>query len=256
MKTALITGATQGIGLELAKLFAQNGNNLILIARDEIRLQSIAKELTLNNITVKTFAKDLSIIDNAQYIYEELKAQHIAVDYVVNNAGYGINDQYVDIDWRKEESMFNLNMITVAYFTKMFARDMKERNFGRILNVGSTASFQPGPYMAGYCATKAFVLSLSEAVNYELRKSNVSVSTLCPGVTDSKFHAFAKTESTMMSKRLSHATPLAVAKYGFKIMMQKKSLGIYGISNKIMVFSTRLTCRKMVVALSAQLLRR
>ena len=256
MKTALITGATQGIGLELAKLFAQNGNNLILIARDEIRLQSIAKELTLNNITVKTFAKDLSIIDDAQYIYEELKAQHIAVDYVVNNAGYGINDQYVDIDWRKEESMFNLNMITVAYFTKMFARDMKERNFGRILNVGSTASFQPGPYMAGYCATKAFVLSLSEAVNYELRKSNVSVSTLCPGVTDSKFHAFAKTESTMMSKRLSHATPLAVAKYGFKIMMQKKSLGIYGISNKIMVFSTRLTCRKMVVALSAQLLRR
>lgn len=256
MKTALITGATQGIGLELAKLFAQNGNNLILIARDEIRLQSIAKELTLHNITVKTFAKDLSIIDNAQYIYEELKAQQIAVDYVVNNAGYGINDQYVDIDWRKEESMFNLNMITVAYFTKMFARDMKEQNFGRILNVGSTASFQPGPYMAGYCATKAFVLSLSEAVNYELRKSNVSVSTLCPGVTDSKFHAFAKTESTMMSKRLSHATPLAVAKYGFKIMMQKKSLGIYGISNKIMVFSTRLTCRKMVVALSAQLLRR
>ncbi len=256
MKTALITGATEGIGLEFTKLFAQKGNNLILVARNGNRLQTVADELSSYKIEVKVYAKDLSIVDNAKYIYDDLKSRNIWVDYLVNNAGFGINDQYVDIDWQREQEMFNLNMITLAYFTKMFALDMKVRKFGRILNVGSTGSFQPGPYMAGYCATKAFVLSLSEAVNYELKGTNVSVTTLCPGVTDTKFHSVAQTGSTLMFKFLSHAKPDDVANYGFKLMDKRKSLGIHGVLNKIITFSNRLTCRKMLIAFSAKLLKK
>jgi len=255
MKTALITGASEGIGFEFAKLFAQQGNNLILVARSENRLQTIAKELSAYKITVTVYAKDLSILENAKYIYEDLKTRNISVDYLINNAGYGINDNYVDIDWSKEQEMFNLNMLTVAYFTKMFAKDMKERKFGRVLNIGSTGSFQPVPFMAGYAATKAFVLSLSEAVNYELKGTNVSVSTLCPGVTDSKFHEVAKTENSGMSKFLSHASPEKVAKYGYKLMMKGKSMGVQGLFNKIMVFSNRLICRRIIVALAGKLLK-
>jgi uncharacterized protein len=256
MRTALITGATEGIGFEFSKLFAQNGINIILVARNEIRLQTIAKELSSCKIDIRIYAKDLSIIDNAKFIYEDLKSQNISVDYLVNNAGFGINDNYVDIDWQKESEMFNLNMITLAYFTKVFARDMVSRKYGRILNIGSTGSFQPGPYMAGYCATKAFVLSLSEAINYELKGMNVTVSTLCPGVTDTKFHSVAQTVNTIMSKFLSHAGPEQVAIYGFKIMMKGKSLGIHGLSNRLIVFSNRLTCRKLLIGFAGKMLKR
>jgi short-subunit dehydrogenase len=255
MKTALITGASEGIGYELAKIFAKNGHDLILVARNETRLQQITQELSGNNTKVKYYAKDLSIPENAKFIYEDLKSQNIKVEYVVNNAGFGINGEYTDIEWQREQEMFNLNMITLAYFTKVFAKDMKESGFGRILNVGSTGSFQPGPFMAGYCATKSFVLHLSEAINYELRKTNVRVTTLCPGVTDSKFHSVANTGKTLMSKLLSHASTENVAKYGYKIMLKGKSYGIHGFMNKLMIFSIRFAGRKIVTAFSAKLLK-
>ncbi len=256
MKTALITGATEGIGFEFTKIFAQNGINLILVARNENRLKEIVKDFSQNKIDIKIYAKDLSIIDNAKYIYEEIKSQGISVDYLVNNAGFGINDDYIKIDWQRELEMFNLNMITLAYFTKVFAKDMVSRKFGRILNLGSTGSFQAGPYMAGYCATKSFVLSLSEAINYELKGTNVSVSTLCPGVTDTKFHSVAQTGNTILSKLFSHAQPEDVAKYGYKIMMKGKSLGIHGFSNRLIVFSNRFSSRNLLVAFSGKILKR
>jgi uncharacterized protein len=256
MKTALITGASEGIGFEFAKIFAQNGINLILVARNETRLKEIAKQFSINKIDCKIYSKDLSNIDNAKYIYDDLKSQNISVDYLVNNAGFGINDNYVKIDWQREIEMFNLNMITLAYFTKVFAQDMVSRNFGRILNLGSTGSFQPGPYMAGYCATKAFVLSLSEAINYELKGTNVSVSTLCPGVTDTKFHSVAQTGNTILSKVFSHAQPDNVAKYGFKIMMKGKSLGIHGLLNRLIVFSNRFSSRILIISFTGKMLKR
>lgn len=256
MKTALITGATGGIGLEIAKLFAQNGISLILVARNQESLQAIAKQLTVYPIEVRIYAKDLSVIESAKHIYDDIKANHLTVDYLVNNAGFGINDRFVDIEWEKEVQMYTLNMLTLAYFTKVFATEMKSQKFGRILNIGSTGSFQPGPYMAGYCATKAFVLSLSEAVNHELRGTNVSVSTLCPGVTDTKFHAVAQTEETGMSKLLPHASAEKVAQYGYRLMMKGQSMGVQGLMNKLIVFSNRLTCRKLVVVLSGKLLKK
>jgi uncharacterized protein len=250
IRTALITGATEGIGLAFSKLFADKGVNLILVARNEKRLQTIARELSSEKVSIRIYAKDLSIPDNAKYIYEDLKSQNITVDYLINNAGFGINDLYTDIDWQKELEMFNLNMITLAYFTKVFAKDMVARNFGRVLNVGSTGSFQPTPYMAGYGATKAFVLSLSQAVNYELKGTNVSVSVLCPGVTDTKFHAVAETENTWMSKLFLHASAEEVARYGYKLMMKGKPFGIHGLANKIMIFFNRIVPRNVMVVSS------
>jgi short-subunit dehydrogenase len=255
MTTALITGATEGIGLEMARLFARNGHSLVLVARNEERLRTIAGELSTDKVQVIVYAKDLSVPDNAKYIYGDLKSRNIAIDYLVNNAGFGINGLYTDVDWEREQEMFNLNMITLAYFTKMFARDMRSRKFGRILNLGSTASFQPGPHMAGYCATKAFVLSLSQAVNFELKGSNVSVSTLCPGATDTKFQEVAKTQNSGMARRLTHAGPVEVAAYGYKIMMKGKSMGVHGLINKLLVLSNRLAPRRLVIAASGKLLK-
>lgn len=255
MKTALITGATDGIGLEFAKIFAANHCNLVLVARNEERLRQIQQELGAKGITVSIYSKDLSIQKNAEEIYLSLKDQGVAIDFLINNAGFGIDAPYTDIDWEKEKMMLELNMVTVAYFTKVFARDMKTREFGRILNVASIAAFQPGPYMAGYCATKAFVLSLSEAVNYELKGTGVSVTALCPGVTDTQFHAVAKTEEVGMSRHLPHASAEEVAAYGYKLLSKGKAMGIYGVWNRLLVFSDRLVSRKFATACSAQLLK-
>jgi len=255
MKTAFITGASGGIGLEFARLFAKQQINLVLAARNKIRLKEIAEDLSKNKIDVLIYPKDLTKPENAVEIYEDLKSKNIIIDYLVNNAGFGIDGDYTEIPWEKELDMLNLNMITLAYFTKVFANDMKARGFGRIVNIGSTGSFQPAPYMAGYCATKAFVLSLSEAVNYELKVSGVSVTTICPGVTNTGFHDVAGTNDTLMARMLSRANPDEVALYGFNKMMRGKSLGIHGFMNKIMVFSIRLSSRSMVTALASKLLK-
>jgi hypothetical protein len=254
MKTAFITGASGGIGFEFAKLFAKQQINLVLAARNETRLKEIADDLSKNKIDVLIYPKDLSKPENAVEIYEDLKSKNIIIDFLVNNAGFGIDGDFTGIPWYKELDMLNLNMITLAYFTKVFANDMKSRGFGKIVNIGSTGSFQPGPHMAEYCATKAFVLSLSEAVNYELKGSGVSVTTICPGVTNTGFHDVAETNDTLMAKILSRANPDEVALYGFNKMMKGKSLGIHGFMNKVMVFSVRLSSRAMVVALASKLL--
>lgn len=255
METAFITGASEGMGYEFARQFANMGMNLILVARNEARLKTISAELSSFGINVKYYARDLSIIDNARFIFDDLKAQKINVQYLVNNAGFGINGNYPDIEWNRELEMFSLNMLTLAYFTKMFAREMKADGFGRILNISSTGAFQPGPFMAGYCASKAFVLSLSEAVNYELQGTNVKVSTLCPGVTDTRFHAQAQTGNTVMSKFLAHAKPQDVAKYGIKLMLKGKSVGIHGLSNKVIISTNRFACRNISTALAGKMLK-
>lgn len=254
MKTVLITGASEGLGLEFVRLFARKDFNLILVARNETKLQKIAKELCSDKISILIYAKDLSILENAEFIYNDLTEKDISVSYLINNAGFGINSKYINSCWDAEYQMYNLNMITLAYFTQIFAKDMTSRNFGRILNIGSTASFQPGPFMAGYCATKAFVLSLSEAVNNELKGTNVRVSTLCPGITDTQFHTVARTETSKLSKLLPHASAKEVAEYGFSIMMKGKSVGIHHLFNKLMIFSVRFTPRSIVTAMSGKLM--
>ena len=255
MRTALITGASIGIGYELAKIFAKNKISTILVSRNEKTLQEVVKELSGFGIEARYYAKDLSKIENAFFIYDELKRNGITIDYLVNNAGFGIDGEYTDIPWQKEVEMFNLNMLTLAYFTKVFAKDMKERKNGKILNIASTGAFQPGPYMAGYSATKAFVLSLSEAINYELKGSGVSITTLCPGVTDTNFHEVANSVDTIMSKLLPHAKAEDVASYGYKIMMKGKSSGVQGFGNKLVILLSRFSPRNMVTMVTGKLLK-
>lgn len=255
MYTAFITGATGGIGLELARIFAKEGYGLVLVARNEKRLVEIKAELAARAGEVRIFACDLSEMQQAENVYRRLKDENIRIDCAVNNAGFGIDAPYTETDWETESRMLRLNMLAVAYFTRVFARDMQQQGCGRILNVASIAAFQPGPYMAAYCATKAFVLSLSEAVNYELKGSGVSVTALCPGVTDTEFHAVARTEQVGMSRYLPHASAREVALYGYRLMQKKKAAGVYGFLNRLLVFSNRWVPRKTATALAAKLLK-
>lgn len=256
MKTVFITGATEGIGLAFARLFAAPDCHLILVARNEQKLQEIATELTARGSQVTYYAKDLSTPGNAQGIYEDIKQKGFQVDDLINNAGFGIDAPFISHEWERERQMLQLNMLTVAYFTQNFARDMVAAGSGRILNVASIAAFQPGPYMAGYCATKSFVLSLSQAVHYELRKSGVTVTALCPGVTDTKFHDVAQSHGTGMTRFMSHATPEQVAAFGYRAMMKGKPVAIYGAANRFTVFALRFLSRKIWVATAARLLRK
>ncbi|MDP4210820.1 MAG: SDR family oxidoreductase [Bacteroidota bacterium] len=254
-QTALITGASGGIGLELARLFARRKFNLVLVARTQEKLEEITRELSASGISVLSYTRDLSNPANAEDIYNDLRSLGIEIDYLVNNAGFGISGTETDIPWDRELQMLSLNMLTLTYFTKMFASDMASRGFGRIMNVGSTGSFQPGPYMAGYCASKAYVLHFSEAVNRELKGTGVIVTTLCPGVTDTGFHVTAQTESSTMFTKLSHASAREVAEYGFGLMMKGKSYGVHGLFNKLMVFSVRFSPRNLVTQIAAGLLK-
>lgn len=192
MGTALITGASSGIGYELAKLFAADKINLVMVARREDRLKSLARELIgRDSIRVDTLAVDLSNIENCKAIADWCASQKITIDYLVNNAGFGDFGFFINSQWQKQLDMINVNIASLTYLTKLFLPGMVDRKFGRILNLASTASFQPGPTMSVYYATKAYVLHFSEAIGNELIKSGITVTALCHGATESEFQDVA-----------------------------------------------------------------
>jgi uncharacterized protein len=176
---------------------------------------------------------------------------------VVNCAGIGINKAYTDIPWEKELEMFNLNMITLAYFTKVFAAEMKLRKNGRILNVASAASSLSIPCMAGYSATKAFVTNLSQTINFELKGTGVFITTLCPGVTKTEFHTAAQSTNTLLSnKLLPLSSPAEVAKYGYRLMMKGKSYGIHGFMNNVYAIVNRFVSKNFQLSVFSLLIKR
>jgi uncharacterized protein len=214
-KTALITGASNGIGYEMAKVLAMKDTNLVLVARNKSKLDELKNELEGKyKVWVYTIGKDLSQPVAAREIYDELKTKSISIDYLVNNAGFGDFGPFVESDWEKQEQMINLNITTLTYFSRLFLPDMICRGGGKVLNVASTASFQPGPTMAVYFATKAYVLSFSEAVNDEVRKHGITVTALCPGPTQSGFQKGAAMEGSKLLERNNLATSKEVAEYG------------------------------------------
>ncbi|MFA5196741.1 MAG: SDR family oxidoreductase, partial [Bacteroidales bacterium] len=187
-KTALITGASSGIGLELARIHASKGDNLVIVARNKTKLDELKTELESQyKISVYTLGRDLSMADSAKEVYEEIKKQNIKVYYLINNAGYGNYGYFTETSWKKEADMIQLNITTLTQLTKLFLPDMIKNGGGKILNLASTASFQPGPLMAVYFATKAYVLSFSQALNNEVKPQGVTVTALCPGLTESNF---------------------------------------------------------------------
>ena len=248
MTTALITGSSNGIGLELAKVHASKGGNLVLVARNKAKLDELKVELERQyKITVYTIGKDLSLVNAAQEVYDETKSQHFQIDYLINNAGFGEFGMFTETDWNKELSMINLNITTLTHFTKLYVRDMVKRGSGKILNVASTAAFQSGPTMAVYYATKAYVLSFSEALDNEVSNKGVSVTTLCPGPTESGFQAAAAMEESNLVKGKKLPSSREVAEYGYASMMKGKTVAIHGMMNYLMANSVRFLPRALVV---------
>jgi short-subunit dehydrogenase len=244
-KTALITGASSGIGYELSKLFAADGTNLVLVARSEQRLNEIASDLAQTyGVRVTVLAKDLSDPASPGEIFAALQAQSIGVDVLVNNAGFGTYGPFAKIDWAEELRMLQVNVVSLTHLTKLFLPGMIERRSGHILNVGSTGSFAPGPLMAAYCATKAYVLSLSEAISEEVRGTGVSVTALCPGVTRTGFQARAKVEHLQLTSG-SMMSARQVAEAGYKALMRGQAIVVPGFSNQLLAFAVRITPRSL-----------
>jgi uncharacterized protein len=251
MATALITGASNGIGLELAKLHASKGDNLVLVARNKAKLDELKAELEKQyRISVYNIGKDLSALNAAQEVYDETTRQNIRIDYLVNNAGFGDFGLFMESDWNKELQMINLNITTLTQFTKLYLKEMVQRKSGKIMNVASTAAFQSGPTMAVYYATKAYVLSFSEAIDNEVSPYGVTVTTLCPGATESGFQAAAAMEESALVKGKKLPTSKEVAEYGYKAMMRGQTVAIHGWMNYILATSVRFMPRPIVVKIT------
>ncbi|MGX5690068.1 SDR family NAD(P)-dependent oxidoreductase [Arcticibacter tournemirensis] len=234
-KTALITGGSGGIGLELAKLFAKDKYNLILVARDEVKLMSAATELMAQyNIQVVTLARDLFKRESPFEIYDELKSKGMTVNVLVNNAGQGEYGEFSETDINREFDIIQLNIGAYISMTKLFLQDMLIRNEGKILNVGSIAGEMPGPWQSVYHGTKAFVNSWSEAIRNELKDTNISVTVLLPGATETDFFNKASMQdSKILETGLS--SPAEVAKDGYEALMSGDDKIISGFKNKAMV---------------------
>jgi short-subunit dehydrogenase len=234
-KYALITGGTSGIGHELAKVFAREKYNLILVARGQDDLDKCSAELSQNGIEVITLAKDLFKREDAYAVYDEVKAKGIQVDVLVNDAGQGLYGEFKDTDLDRELDIIQLNIGATVILTKLFLKDMVARNEGKILQLASIGSVLPGPFESVYHGTKAFILSFSEAIHTELKDTNVTVTALLPGVTDTDFFNKADMQESKLVQEGSMDDPAKVAQDGFDALMAGEMKVTSGLKNKAMV---------------------
>lgn len=235
-KYALITGATSGIGYELAKLFAKDRYNLVIVSRDQQELESRAEEFRQHGVEVISIAKDLFSREESFALYDEVRNRGIQIDVLVNDAGQGLYGKFQDTDIQRELNIIELNISSLVILTKCFLKEMVQRNEGKILNLASIASKVPGPWQSVYHGTKAFVLSFSEAIREELRETNITVTALMPGVTDTDFFNKADMQSSKAVQDESKmADPADVAKDGYEALMAGKDKVISGIKNKLQV---------------------
>ncbi len=249
--SALITGASSGIGAELARLCAADGYALILVARRSDRLEQLAARLTAaHGVTARCLACDLADPYAPRALFEQTSGDSVKI--LINNAGFGLRGSYTETDWDAEARLMQVNMIALAHLTKLFAARMRSTGGGRILNVASTAAFVPGPFMAMYYASKAFVMSLSLAVANELQGTGVSVTVLCPGVTQTEFFDAAG----LQDSALLHGpamTAAAVAGEGYRAMLAGKAEVIAGARNRWAMLSTRLAPRSLLARIARKL---
>lgn len=255
MATALITGASGGIGYELAKLFAQDRHDLVIVARSADKLSRFAAELqSAFAISVKAVALDLSDPVAPEDLFRQVSDAGIAIDVLVNNAGYGVFGKFHKMPTAEALGQIQLNITALTHLSKLFLGPMVERHSGKILNVASTAGFQAGPLMAVYYASKAYVISFSEALANELQGSGVSVTCLCPGATDTGFQSRAGTENTVLFRKLRPMDAAAVARDGYQGLMTGETLVISGLRNWILAEFVRFAPRKLVTAISRKVL--
>ena len=239
---ALITGASSGMGADMARVLVEEGYEVILVARRKTRLEKLAKELG-DKATI--IVKDISSTYNCMELYNEVKKEDI--DILINNAGFGVFGEFSNINLDKELDMIDLNIKSLHTLTKLFLKDFKKKDRGYILNVASSAGFMAGPLMASYYATKNYVVSLSLALYEELKKddSNVSISVLCPGPVNTEFNKVARVHFSIKGME-----SIDVARYAIKEMFDEKLIIIPGLKMKIGIFLTRFVPRKLLLKIS------
>ncbi len=255
-ETVLITGASGGIGKELAILFAKDGFNLVLVARSKENLMKVKNEIeSFSDGSIQIYSKDLSKEDEIIALQNELSSNNIQIDYLVNNAGFGLFGEFVNTSLDEELNMIDLNIRTVTHLTKLFLKGMVERNKGGVMNIASTAAFQPGPLMSVYYATKAYVLSFSEALSNEMKGTNVKITAVCPGATETNFgNRASMNESKLFQSGVGNVKDVArIAYEGFN---KGKTIVIPGTTNKVLANSVRFMPRKMVTSVVRYIQRR
>ena len=251
-KTALVTGASAGLGLHFARVFARDGHDLVLVARRQDRLDQLATELSQAYGTRSTvIAADLTDPKTPLSIHEQLIRAGIEVDFLVNNAGFGNNGAFADHDVTRELDAVELNVKALTHLTGLVLPAMLARGSGRILNVASLAGFLPGPFMATYYASKAYVLSFTEALAHELRDTGITVTALCPGPTATEFAQVAGAERTQLFRSVADAA--AVARYGYRSMLRGRIIAIPGAKNKFAGLVLRTSPRKALRILAERL---
>jgi short-subunit dehydrogenase len=248
---ALITGASRGIGLELAKECAKHGHDVVLVARRQDALEAAAGQIE-GKYGVRAIVLPADLTDPAapSEISAAMIEQEIVVHMLINNAGFGLGGEFLETDIEREIEMIQVNVTALTQLTKLFVRSMVKLHSGRIMNVASTAAFQPGPLMSVYYATKAYVLSFSEAIAEELRNTGVTVTALCPGATATDFAETAQISNSRLFRKLGVADAGDVARYGYKAMMRGDRVAIPGWRDKLMIQSERFAPRRLITAIA------
>ena len=241
MKAALITGATGGIGLEFAKLFAKQHTPLILVARNAEKLEKLAAGFREKyGVQVLTITQNLSVCGAAECVYDKVHAAGWTVEYLINNAGFGDWNRFVDCDWKKQNEMIHLNILTLTAMCRFFGHDMRRRKSGRILNVASVAAFLPGPYLSVYFASKAYVLSFSRAIAQELKADGVTVTVLCPAPTKTNFENAANLKASPMFHVMKPASARDCARSGYRAMMRGQTVICHTLATKMVRLGVKL----------------
>jgi uncharacterized protein len=252
-KTALVTGASSGLGVDFARELAAKGANLVLVARREELLQKVRDELSSKyGVKVEIVTMDLVEKDAPQRLYDQLKTAGTAIDILINNAGYGVYGPFTEIAWERERNMLELDIITLVHMTKLFVADMVARNSGYILQVASIGAYQPSPLYATYSAAKSFVLNFGEALSYELRRTGVRCTVISPGITATEFLKVSGQQATLY-QRMVMMQSAEVAKIGIENMLRGRPSVVPGWLNALTIFSNRFLPRRMQAA-TAELL--
>jgi short-subunit dehydrogenase len=254
-KTALVTGASSGLGVDFATELARRGANLVLVARRRDRLAQLASVLEKDHdVSVRVMAMDLAEPEAPRRLFHQATAGGGRVDVLINNAGFGIYGRFTDIPWEREAAMLQLDIVALVHLTKLFVGPMVERGEGAVLQVASIGGYQPSPGYATYAAAKAFVLNFGEAINHELRGTGVSCTVVSPGVTATEFLQVAGQEKGWFHRMTMMDSP-TVARIGIEAMLAGKPSVVTGWMNKMSTFSQRLMPRKVATAVSAMVMK-
>lgn len=253
-RTALITGASSGLGADFARQLAARGCHLILVARREDRLRGLEQEITLQHpVEIGIIPMDLSARGAPQALYDQVTASGKTVDVLINNAGFGLHGHFLEIPWEREEEMLMLDIVTVVHMTKLFAKGMVERNFGYILQIASIGAYQSTPTYASYTAAKAFVLHYGEAINHELRRSNVRCTVLSPGITATEFLEVAGQRPSLYQRLVMMDSP-TVVRIGIESLLSGRPSIVAGRLNAFTVWLNRFVPRRWATAIAERMM--